>query len=209
MSFQFEEGGGFSAFALYNAIKLHFTSDSYDFFKYGGKTNVSKSNFAVRKDKYSFYKLSRKYSLQDLRDFYVANFLVKNVSWIGEIANEEGESNYKDWQKRNQSLTYRFKEDIMYILDETDGNPNDSLKVVDGQHPQLLRYVWSHDVSIETLVILNNTLNFLPMWDKKITDTIVWPEWKRKIDSYSPFVNYDKDKFVSILKESLKDYADR
>jgi hypothetical protein len=139
MSFQFEEGGGFSAFALYNAIKLHFTSDSYDFFKYGGKTNVSKSNFAVRKDKYSFYKLSRKYSLQDLRDFYVANFLVKNVSWIGEIANEEGESNYKDWQKRNQSLTYRFKEDIMYILDETDGNPNDSLKVVDGQHPQLLR----------------------------------------------------------------------
>ena len=209
MSFQFEEGGGFSAFALYNAIKLHFTSDSYDFFKYGGKTNVSKSNFAVRKDKYSFYKLSRKYSLQDLRDFYVANFLVKNVSWIGEIANEEGESNYKDWQKRNQSLTYRFKEDIMYILDETDGNPNDSLKVVDGQHPQLLRYVWGHDVSIETLVILNDTLNFLPMWDKKITDTIVWPEWKRKIDGYSPFVNYDKDKFVSILKESLKDYADR
>ncbi len=111
------ENTGFSAFALYNAIKLHFTSDSYDFFKYGGKTNVSKSNFAVRKDKYSFYKLSRKYSLQDLRDFYVANFLVKNVSWIGEIANEEGESNYKEWQKRNQSLTYRFKEDIMYILD--------------------------------------------------------------------------------------------
>jgi hypothetical protein len=203
------ENTGFASFALYNAIKLHFTSDSYDFFKYGGKTNVSKSNFAVRKDKYSFYKLSRKYNLQDLRDYYIANFLVKNVSWIGEIANEEGESNYKEWQKRNQSLTYRFKEDIMYILDETDGNPNESLKVVDGQHPQLLRYVWGHDVSIETLVILNNILNFLPMWDKKITDTIVWPEWKRKIDSYSPFVNYDKDKFVSILKESLKDYADR
>jgi len=209
MSFQFEEGSGFSAFALYNGIKLHFTSDSYDFFKYGGKTNVSKSNFATRKDKYSFYKLSRKYNLQELRNFYVANFLSTNISWIGDIANEEGESNYKEWQKRNQSLTYNFKEDIMYILDETNGNPNDSLMVVNGQHPKLLLYVMSKDISIETLVILNDNLNFLPMWNKKITDTIVWPDWKRRIEKYTPFVSYDGAKFTSILKESLKDYADR
>lgn len=206
MSFQFEEGSGFSAFALYNAVKLHFTSDSYDYFKYGGKTNVSKSNFATRKDKYSFYKLSRKYNLQDLRDFYVANFIVKNISWIGDIANEEGESNYRQWQKTNQSLTYKFKDDIIYVLDETNGNPNESLKVVDGQHPNLLRYVMAHDVNLETLVVLNDIMNFLPMWDKKIADTIVWPDWKRKIEKYTPFLNYDKDKFKSVLKESLKDY---
>lgn len=206
MSFQFEEGSGFSAFALYNAVKLHFTSDSYDFFKYGGKTNVSKSNFATRKDKYSFYKLSRKYNLQDLRDFYVANFIVKNISWIGDIANEEGESNYRQWQKTNQSLTYKFKDDIIYVLDETNGNPNESLKVVDGQHPNLLRYVMAHDVNLETLVVLNDIMNFLPMWDKKIADTIVWPDWKRKIEKYTPFLNYDKDKFKSVLKESLKNY---
>ena len=36
---------GFAAFALYNALKLHFTSDSYDYFKYHGKTNVSKTTF--------------------------------------------------------------------------------------------------------------------------------------------------------------------
>lgn len=209
MTFNFEEGSGFSAYALYQSIKLHFTSDSYDFFRYNGKTNVSKSNFSVRKDKYTFYKLSRKYNLTDLQNFYISNFLVRDVSWIGDIANEEGESNYKDWQKRNQSLTYRFKEDIIYILDETNGNPNESLKVENGQHPQLLRYVWGHDVNIETMVILNDIMNFLPMWDKKIDDSIIWPQWKKKIVKYSPFLHYDKDKFTSILKESLKDYADR
>lgn len=209
MTFNFEEGSGFSAYALYQSIKLHFTSDSYDFFRYNGKTNVSKSNFSVRKDKYTFYKLSRKYNLTDLQNFYISNFLVRDVSWIGDIANEEGESNYKDWQKRNQSLTYRFKEDIIYILDETNGNPNESLKVENGQHPQLLRYVWGHDVNIETMVILNDIMNFLPMWDKKIDDSIIWPQWKKKIMKYSPFLHYDKDKFTSILKESLKDYADR
>ena len=206
MSFQFEEGGGFSAFALYNAIKLHFTSDSYDFFKYGGKTNVSKSNFAVRKDKYSFYKLSRKYSLQDLRDFYVANFLVKNVSWIGEIANEEGESNYKDWQKRNQSLTYRFEQDIMSLLNTTQ-SPNEMLIVVDGQYPLLLKEMTRGNIIIETVCILNDIMNFLPMWNKKISDDVIWPTYKRKIEKYTPFIVYDKNKFKSILKESLKEYA--
>jgi len=55
MIFSLEEGSGFSAFALYNAIKLHFTTDSYDYFKYHGKTNVTRDNFAIRKDKYTFY----------------------------------------------------------------------------------------------------------------------------------------------------------
>lgn len=209
MTFNFEEGSGFSAYALYQGIKLHFTSDSYDFFKYNGKTNVSKSNFAVRKDKYTFYKLSRKYNLADLQNFYISNFLERDVNWVGDIATGDGETVFKEWQKRNQSLTYLFKEDIMYILDETGGKPNESLKVVNGQTPQLLQFVWRYDVNIETLVILNDIMNFLPMWDKKIDDTIIWPQWKRKIQKYAPFLHYDKDKFTSILKESLKDYADR
>ena len=60
------ENTGFAAYALWNALKLHFTSDSYDYFKYNGKTNVSKQTFSIRKDKYQFYKLSRKYSLEEL-----------------------------------------------------------------------------------------------------------------------------------------------
>jgi hypothetical protein len=207
MSFQFEEGSGFSAFALYNAVKLHFTSDSYDFFKYGGKTNVSKSNFATRKDRYSFYKLSRKYNLQELRDFYVANFLKGGDSWVGEMANEEGESNYREWQKRNQRLTYQFEQDIIGLFNAV-STPNDLLMVRDGQYPLLLKEVMEGTITIETLVILNDIMNFLPMWDKKINDTIIWPDWKRKVVKYTPFLNYDKDKFLSILKESLKEYAD-
>jgi len=47
------ETTGFEAYALYQSIKLHFTSDSYDFFRYNGKTNVSKDNFSRNKAKYS------------------------------------------------------------------------------------------------------------------------------------------------------------
>jgi hypothetical protein len=206
MIFNFEEGSGFSAFAMFNALKLHFTTDSYDYFRYHGKSNVTADNFSTRKDKFSFYKLSRKYRLEDLKNFYVSNLLEKDVNWIGDINNLEGEETYKKWQKRTQSLTYRFEQDIIGLLNETQ-SPNEMLVVKNGQYPVLLKEVMHNTIAVETLVILNDIMNFFPMWDKKISDTIVWPSMRNKFVKYAPFIDYDKDKFKSILKETLKEYA--
>lgn len=198
------EGTGFAAFALYNAIKLHFTSSSYDYFKYNGKTNVSKDTFMKNKTKYTFYKLSRKYSLDELKSFYVSNFLKSDISWIGEIASEDGEETYKKWQKRNQSLTYVFENDILYLFERY--NPDDLLKT-SGDYPKLLTELMGDNICIETVVILNDIMNFIPMWKKKIQDDIIWPNWDLRIRKYTPFVIVDKKKFKSILKEKLEENA--
>lgn len=200
-----EETTGFTAYTLYQAIKLHFTSD-YDFFKYNGKTNVSKDSFMHSKSKYSFYKLSRKYSYDDLKDFYVANFIEHDVNWVGEITGPEGEETYKRWQKRIQGLTYRFEQDIMSLMDSVD-EPNQLLVVKNGQYPKLLVSAQQGDIAIETLVIMNDIMNFFPMWDKKIDDTIIWPTYKKRCEKYSPFLIYDKRKFKTILQESVKENA--
>jgi len=200
-----EETTGFTAYTLYQAIKLHFTSD-YDFFKYNGKTNVSKDSFMHSKSKYSFYKLSRKYSYDDLKDFYVANFIEHDVNWVGEITGPEGEETYKKWQKRIQGLTYRFEQDIMSLMDSVD-EPNQLLVVKNGQYPKLLVSTQQGDIAIETLVIMNDIMNFFPMWDKKIDDTIIWPTYKKRCEKYSPFLIYDKRKFKTILQESVKENA--
>ena len=198
------ENTGFAAYALWNALKLHFTSDSYDYFKYNGKTNVSKQTFSTRKDKYHFYKLSRKYSLEELRDFYVANFVYGKAEWVGELL-ENGNENYLKWQKINQSLTYVFENDILGLI----GNepPEEMLIVRNGQHPTLLREVMSGTISVETLCILNDIMNFFPMWSKKICDDIIWPNWQLKSEKYAPFIQYDKVKFKNILKEVVNEHA--
>jgi hypothetical protein len=41
------------------------------------------------------------------------------------------------------------------------------------------------------------------MWDKKISEDIIWPSWKLKCEKYTPFVTYDKVKFKNILKEAI------
>jgi hypothetical protein len=196
------ENTGFAAFAMFHALKLHFTG-SYDYVKYNGKTNVSKQSFSIRKDKFTFYRLSRKYSLDELRNYYISNFIVQDVNWVGDITGPDNEENYKKWQKRIQSLTYQFESDIIYVLD----NHNDIFKVESGNYPKLLVETMHGKVAIETLVILNDLLNFFPMWEKKISDDIVWPELKTKCEKYKPFLFYDKNKMKNILQEKIKDYA--
>jgi hypothetical protein len=197
------ENSGYAAFVLYNSLKLHFTSKSYDYFKYHGKTNVSTATFLKRKDKYSFYKLSRKYTVEELRDFYVANFL-EGDKWVGDMT-KDGEEVYKKWQKTQQSLTYTFENDILYLL--ASGSPDEMLEVKPNGYPALMRFVQLKQVSLETLVILNDILKFFPMWNKKIDDDILWPDFKMKCEKYTPFINYDKVKFKAILKEKIKEYA--
>jgi len=199
------ENTGFEAFALYNALKTHFTSSSYDFFRYNGKTNVTKDSFMKNKAKYQFYKLSRKYSLEQLRNFFLANFIYGDSTWVGEMLGPEGDKAYSKWQKTNQSLTYVFENDIIGLV----GNdvPEQMLIVNDGQHPKLLREVMSGSIAIETMVILNDIMNFFPMWNRKISDDIIWPNWRLKCEKYAPFVIYDKVKFKNILKEILIEHA--
>ena len=197
-----DENTGFAAFSLYNSLHLHFTSFSYDYFKYNGKTNVSKDSFSRRKDKWHFYRVSRRYGIDELREFYVANFIASDIRWVGDISGPEGEDIYKKWQKRNQSLTYNFEQDIIHLFETENW-----LKVNNGQYPHLLEETMKKGIEIETLCILNDVMKFFPMWSEKISDDIIWPGYKLKCERYTPFINYDKEKFKTILKEAVKEYA--
>jgi hypothetical protein len=190
---------GYEAFGIYQALKLHFTTDSYDFFKYNGKTNVSVTAFENRKDKYHFYKLSRKYSnKEDLINFIVANFVEDETAWVGNLLTEEADNNFRKRQKVIQSLSYTFQNDCKDLFDDCK-EPNELLST-NGDYPILLTKTLQKDIQIETLCLLNQILNFLPMWDKKITDTIRWPEYRRKLLKYASFLPKDSVKYKLILK---------
>ena len=195
------EAGGYDAFAMYQALKLHFTGN-YDYVKYHGKTNTNKEQFMLRKDKFSFYKLSRKYKREELFGFYVANLLKNPKMWVGELTTEDADSEYKLWNKVQQSLTYIFEQDLNHLFDKVN-KPDQLLVVVDGQYPLLYNEYLQDSVYLETVVILDDILNFLPMWSKKVEDDVVFPEFVFKCNKYKPFLNYDKVKFKNLLKDKI------
>ena len=195
---------GYEAFGLYESLKLHFSKDSYDFFKYNGKSNISVTAFENRKDKYHFYKLSRKFSnREDLIAFLVANFVERDITWVGDLLLEDAEVNFQRRQKVIQSLSYEFTGDLAKLFDGVN-DPMEVLKVDDGDYPILLTYTLQKVTKIETLCILNSILGFLPMWDKKIADTIRWPNFRRKIVKYAAFLPRDIVKYKLILKKVIQ-----
>lgn len=195
---------GYEAFGLYQAIKLHFTTDSYDFHKYGGKSKISVEAFENRRDKYQFYKLSRRLqNKDDLTNFIVANMVSNDNSWVGDLLEEQSEIAYRQRLKVIQSMSYTFQNDCEKIFGDV-SNPNEVLQSEDGEYPKLLTMALRKEIEFETLCVLNDILGFLPMWTRKISDTIRWPEFRRKIIKYTPFIQYDKQKCKDILKKVLK-----
>jgi hypothetical protein len=196
---------GYEAFGMYQAIKLHFTTDSYDFMKYGGKSKISVDAFDNRKDKYHFHKLSRRLTSQDeLVMFLVANFIHNDTIWVGDLLTEESETIYRQRQRVLQSMSYIFENDCRKIFDGV-SNPNEVLQSDDGDYPRLLKMTLQKDTEIETLCILNNILGFLPLWNRKISDTVRWPQYSRKVTKYAAFLPKDVVKFKLILKKVLNE----
>lgn len=195
------EAGGYDAFAMFHGLKLHFTT-SYDYVKYHGKISIGKDSFMLRKDKFHFYKLSRKYKKDDLFGFYVANLVHNPKCWAGDLLTEDADSEYKVWLKTQQSLSYIFEQDLSTAFDSVD-NPEDLLKVVDGQYPVLYNLYLHDKMKKESLMILNDFLKFMPMWKKKVEDDIIFPEFVKSCEKYSVFLSYDGQKLKRILKEKL------
>ena len=195
---------GYETFGLYQALKLHFTQESYDFFKYNGKTNISVTTFENRKDKYHFYKLSRRLAQkEDMIDFIVANLVEDEKTWVGSLLMQESEVNYRKHQKVIQSISYTFENDCQKLFDGIK-NPNDVL-MTDGDYPVLLKKGLQKSVNIESVCLLNNMLGFVPMWTKKITDTIHWPNYRMKLLKYSAFIPKDDVKYKLIIKKVLNE----
>lgn len=193
---------GYEAFCLYNSLKMHFTTDSYDYFKYHGKTRISIDAFENRKDKYYFYKLSRRNTKEDYIDFLVSNFVHDENVWVGTLLTEEAMIIHRDRMKVIQSLTYTVGEDFSRLVDVC-SDPNDLLKVED-EYPKLLTMMMQKDIRIETMCIMNALMNFFPMWNKRITDTIRWPQIRKKCLKYTPFIQFDDYKMKNLLLEKMK-----
>lgn len=194
----------YETFCLYQAIKLHFTSEKYNFFKYNGKTHTTIDSFENRKDKYHFHKLSRKYSNKDeMIGFIVANFVENNNTWIGNLLDDESESNYRKHQKYIQSSSYVFENECREIFEQSQ-NPNEILKVKSGEYPLLLKKYLQKDIQLETICFLNNILQFIPVWSKQISDSIVWPNYRLKMLKYACFLPQDDVKYKLILRDILK-----
>ena len=185
----------FEVYQKYLALRTHFKSDSYDYFRYHGKLKGNRDKFETRKDKYHFYKLSK---MKHPVDYMVANMMANPNFWSGDVNDEQSHDTYNQWVKRRDSLSYIISNEIDKMNDSYDTN----VLVEDRQHPRLLVLYIRKVISAETLIVLNKLTKFFSYWNKVLADDIVWPDEYKKLKKYAPFFinSVDLERIKSIIK---------
>lgn len=192
---------GMMAHQLFVALKLHFTTN-YDYFKYGGKTRkINESKFQNRRDLFTYIRLERRYK-ENLEGFIVSNMARGGINWVGDLNTTNAEHIYDDWKRRMESLHYLIELDVIAMSEE---NTSTLFKAIGGNHPLALRMYLGNKIAIETLIGLNEVLHFQQIWDKKIPETVVWPDVSKLMNKYTPFIKskISKDQMRQIIEEKL------
>lgn len=198
---------GFEAYKLYLSVWQHFSiCNDYNYVKYKGKLgNITGKAYENRKDKYFFEALGER-KRGDLLQYYVANFAHHGVevAWIGDLHSKESEDVYVHWQKRIQSLSYTFEEDLKEVKEFliARGLGFDRLfEVEEDEHPIIFRFVQQKMIEVETYIIMDKILGFSKRIATKIKDSYIFPSEQYRYDRYAEFLNLDNDKYLKIMKE--------
>ncbi len=189
----------YNAYVLYQALKRHFTSLSYDFIKYNGKINCRIDSFAKRKDTFHYYKLA---CLIDPKHFLIANFMAGNIDvWLGDLLHEsQYHDTYKKWVAKQQSISYVFQNDLNQLKDKFQEN----FTIHNGEYPFIVKLYQQKKINIETLIIFDDMFKLFLQWSKEIDDKIIFLDINNLVVKSKPFITYNKQNIKNILIERYK-----
>lgn len=200
---------GFDVYRCYLAMKLHFSNPKYDFFQYDGKVNAKEETYQQRNDFYFFETIARKYKKEEIPNYLLASFIQAEDAtkvWIGDIK-RDGRARYLAHQKQMDRLSYEVSQDCNTVVDYMERHNCTFNRLFETQqsnnsHPPLLKLYIKEAISLETLLIYDMILGFIPQWDRDLTDPL-WERTSLKIRKFKPFLSINTDKYKEIIKEKF------
>ena len=190
-------------YLMYCAMKAHFGKNDYDFITYNGKSRVSRNSFYKRKDRYFFVKLSRKYKeSDDIKNYLVSNFIVEQRGYVANF----NDRNYETWKDKRNNFYNIFTEEIRPFVN----NFNPIFESKKNEHPLLLKEYLGKRVSIETLIVLEELVDFTKSWNRIMSEDYIWYDIKKLMKNYKRFLTIDKNRYriqlLKLIEESSDEY---
>ena len=175
-------------YLMYCALKAHFGKTDYDFVTYHGKTRIKRDSFYKRKDRSFFVKISRKYKTEEnIKNYFVSNFIKDGKGYVSNFSDE----NYEEWKDKRANFYNQFTLEIAPLVK----NFNPLFVIKDDEHPLLLKEYLGKRVSLETLIILDELVEFSKTWNKKLSEDYIWQDIKKLMNNYKRFLTLDKERY--------------
>lgn len=191
----------FTVYADYVAVKAHFTSKTYNYIQYNGKSTVTKKSFDQRKDKPFFYFLATKLNKSENLPFFVSQFIDSNY-WIGDLIFDKKESmkRYTAWANRFESILENYKIDLINMAQKYDWKQ--LLTYKKGDHPELFKLVRRNAITPESYVLIDRITGFIKTTIDKLKDPI-YSDLNLKYIKYGAFIPITQEKILKITTKEL------
>ena len=188
-------------YLMYCAMKAHFGKSDYDFVTYRGKTRIKRDTFYKRKDRSFFVRVSRKYKTEEeIKNYFVSNFIKDKKGYIANFNDE----NYQSWKLKRQGFFDIFEVEMKPLVEAFE----DLFIVENGQHPKLMKEFLGSRVSLETMIVLDELVNYGPDWNSALEDDIVWNNLDNLMDNYERFLTIDQEQYKIRLLKLIEESTD-
>ena len=203
----------YKAWKVYHAMYLHFTNDTYDYFKYFG--NATWGTIASMEKHFSKFEHNSKYSAQrsifeelgkqftereDLIFFYLSQF-TNRIDYPSDFDSDL----YDEYKERMNNFPFHLKrdtEEIIKYMEEYHKTFDEMFVAEKTNHPSILKLGLSKTISLETFTTLDIILNFIPIMEKNLIDPASI-NFIKLIRNYKPFLSIGIKKEKKIIMDVL------
>lgn len=193
---------GYECYKAYLGIRQHFSKAKFDFVA-GHRIKFSEAKFDEKPERNFFHKLADEYPKGDLIRFLAVN----HVAGFTHISQYSG-SVFREWDHLMNSLEYKFDGDLKKMVDISEQagvHFKDLFKSANGGLPLALQMVNGKHITLETFCVIDAVLsgNIIKQMDIQVTDMFVYPALRMKIVKYQPFIVYNREIMLDILRKYI------
>lgn len=170
----------------YQAIKLHFSTKNYNYFKYNGKVN--KQHF---KDIVPYTIISKGKYKTDFPDFFIPGLFHNPKVNIDYFLTDDYVKLWKYWKSYQTSPMYFYKEELVEIerYISRKAYKFDKLFLVnDAELPLIYKLIIRHDVSPQTVLYMDQVLQFSKKFKSTVTEKVIYPKLSNRLVKLSHFL---------------------
>lgn len=170
----------------YHAVKLHFSTTSYNFTKYNGR--VKKGNF---QDIVPYAIIAKGKYKKDFPDFFIPGLFKNPKMRIDYFITEDYNRFWAYWKSYQTSPKYFLDRELSELKPYMDkkGISFDKLFAVESNNlPIIYNLIVKDQVSPQTILYLDQVLNFSALFENKVTEKILYPKIKNRLKKIQTFV---------------------
>lgn len=156
-------------------------------------------SFLKRADAPLFYAAAKKWPDKQEWVFVVVSCFIEDITYIRDILASE-EVHLKHVRAR-KNMAKNYQEDLMMLLDMSEDLEAIFVRGPRGGNPHIINAVLAGDISYESAAALDCIFGWTSL--AMSSDTILYPEVKKKIIKYRNFLQIPADKYTGLTKKVI------